>query len=240
MKVSSKPGLYAILDIETTGGSPLREKITEIAVYIHDGSRITDEFVTLINPERNIPHFITNMTGITNEMVEDAPKFYEVARQIVEITEGKAIVAHNARFDYSFLRQEFKSLGFNFRRNLIDTVSACRKLIPGHPSYSLGNICCEMGITIEGRHRAAGDALATVRLFELLLQKDEEINGPCASLFRSTRDIKLNPALDISRLGVIPEEPGVYYFYDEKNELIYVGKSRNMAERVSTDRKSVV
>ena len=226
--------MYAILDIETTGGSPLREKITEIAIYIHDGTRMVDEFVTLVNPERNIPHFITSMTGITNEMVEDAPKFYEVARQIVEITEGKAIVAHNARFDYSFLKQEFKSLGFNYKRNLIDTVSASRKLIPGYPSYSLGNICRELGITIEGRHRAAGDALATVKLFELLLKKDTEINGPGASLFKSTRDIKLNPALDLSRLEEIPEEPGVYYFYDDRNELIYIGKSRNIAERVST------
>jgi len=226
--------VYAILDIETTGGSPLREKITEIAVYVHDGKRITDEFVTLINPERNIPYFITSMTGITNEMVEDAPKFYEVAKQIVEITEGKAIVAHNARFDYSFLRHEFKSLGFNFRRNIIDTVSACRKLIPGYPSYSLGNICRELGIVIEDRHRAAGDALATVKLFELLLEKDEKINGPGASLFRSTRDVKLNPSLDLSKLEDIPEEPGIYFFYDENNELIYIGKSRNLADRIST------
>jgi DNA polymerase-3 subunit epsilon len=226
--------LYAVLDIETTGGSPLLERITEIAIYIHDGTGITGEFATLINPERNIPYFITSLTGITNEMVEDAPKFYEVAKQIVELTEGKTIVAHNARFDYSFLRQEFKTLGFNFRRPLIDTVTAARKLIPGYPSYSLGNICRELGITIEGRHRAAGDALATTRLFEILIKKDIETNGAAASLFRSTKSLKLNPALDISRLEQIPEEPGVYYFYDDKGDLIYVGKSLNLYERVST------
>lgn len=226
--------MYAIIDIETTGGSPLREKITEIAIYLHDGTAITGEYITLVNPQRNIPHFITSLTGITNEMVEDAPCFYEIARPIVELTEGRTIIAHNARFDYSFLRQEFKSLGFNFRRNLIDTVAASRKLLPGFPSYSLGNICREMGIIIEGRHRASGDALATVKLFEILLEKDREINGYASSVFKSTRAAKLHPALDISVIDNIPGEPGVYYFHDENGELIYIGKSRNLADRVST------
>src|SRR5512146_1398718 len=147
--------MYAIVDIETTGGSALLEKITEIAVYQHDGVNITGEFVTLVNPERNIPYFITNLTGITNEMVEDAPKFYEIAKQVVELTEGRTFVAHNARFDYSFIRQEFKSLGYNFRRNIIDTVALSRKLMPGHRSYSLGNLCNDLNIIINGRHRAA-------------------------------------------------------------------------------------
>src|SRR4030042_4455232 len=138
--------LYTIIDIETTGGSSRSERITEIAIYIHDGRAITDEFITLINPERNIPYFITNLTGITNEMDEDAPRFYEIARAIVELTEGRKFVAHNARFDYSFIRQEFKSLGYNFRRSLIDTVTLSRKLYPGHRSYSLGNICRDLRI----------------------------------------------------------------------------------------------
>jgi DNA polymerase-3 subunit epsilon len=226
--------VYAIIDIETTGGSPLLEKITEIAVYLHDGTQVTGNYSTLINPERNIPYFITGLTGITNEMVEDAPKFYEVAKTIVELTEGRTIVAHNARFDYSFLRNEFKSLGFNFKRSLIDTVTASRKLFPGYRSYSLGNICKDLDIVIENRHRAAGDALATVKLFEILLRRDEEVNGTSGSLFRNTRNVKLNPALDISTIERIPEEPGVYYFYDDNSDLIYVGKSRNLYRRVST------
>jgi DNA polymerase-3 subunit epsilon len=159
--------MYAIIDIETTGGSASNEKITEIAIYLHDGERITGEFVSLVNPERNIPYFITNLTGITNEMVEDAPRFFEIAKTVVELTEGRTFVAHNARFDYSFIRQEFKSLGFNYKRNLLDTVALSRKLIPGHRSYSLGNICRDLEIVINGRHRAAGDALATVKLFEI-------------------------------------------------------------------------
>jgi DNA polymerase-3 subunit epsilon len=226
--------MFAIVDIETTGGSARLEKITEIAVYLHDGEKITAEYVSLINPERNIPYFITNLTGITNEMVENSPRFYEIARDIVELTEGRTFVAHNARFDYSFLRQEFKSLGFNFKRNIIDTVALSRKLLPGHRSYSLGNICKDLKIEINGRHRAAGDALATVKLLEMLLEKDLEINGKRSNLIRNTRISKLNPKLDVSKIETIPEEPGIYYFYDEDGELIYIGKSRNLQQRIST------
>ncbi len=224
--------MYAVVDIETTGGSARHERITEIAVYIHDGTRVIDEYSTLINPERNIPSFITSMTGITNEMVEDAPRFFEVARRIVELTEGKTFVAHNARFDYSFLRQEFSMLGYQFRRPLLDTVALSRRLLPGHGSYSLGNLCRDLGIEINGRHRASGDALATVRLLELLLSKDRELGEK--SLIRNRRAAALHPALDPALPDRIPEEPGVYYFYDEQGELIYIGKSRNLKERISS------
>ena len=232
--VSEDFKMYAIIDIETTGGSARLEKITEIAVYLHDGEKITGEYTTLVNPERNIPYFITNLTGITNEMVENAPRFYEIARTIVEITEGRTFVAHNARFDYSFIRQEFKSLGYNFKRSILDTVSLSRRLFPGYRSYSLGNICRELKIGINDRHRAAGDAMATVRLFELLLEKDREINSGRSSLMRNTRISKLNPILDLSKVESIPDEPGIYYFYNERGDLIYIGKSRNLQQRIST------
>lgn len=226
--------MYAIVDIETTGGSARTEKITEIAIYLHDGEMITGEFVSLINPERNIPYFITNLTGITNEMVEDAPCFFEIAKTIVEFTEGRTFVAHNARFDYSFVRQEFKALGFNYRRNIIDTVALSRKFLPGHRSYSLGNICKDLNININGRHRAAGDALATTHLFEMLLEKDKEVSGFRSNLIRNTRISKLNPKLDISKIEKIPDEPGIYYFYNENGDLIYIGKSCDLQQRVST------
>ncbi|MBN2633202.1 MAG: GIY-YIG nuclease family protein [Bacteroidales bacterium] len=226
--------MYAIVDIETTGGSAKLEKITEVAVFLHDGEDITGEYSTLINPERKIPYYITNITGITNEMVENAPKFFEVARTIVELTEGRTFVAHNARFDYSFIRQEFKSLGYNFNRNILDTVALSRKLFPGHRSYSLGNICRDLNIEIHDRHRAAGDALATVRLFELLLGRDREINGSRSNLIRNTRISKLHPLLDLSTIENIPEEPGIYYFYNESGDLIYIGKSRDLKQRIYT------
>ncbi len=226
--------MYAIIDIETTGGSSMIEKITEIAIFLHDGSKITGEFATLVNPERNIPYFITNLTGITNEMVEEAPRFFEIAKTIVELTEGRIFVAHNARFDYSFIRQEFKSLGYNFSRNLLDTVSLSRKIIPGHRSYSLGNICNDLNIMINGRHRASGDAFATVRLFEFLMARDREINGSNSGLFRNTRVSKLHPSLDTAKIDKIPEEAGIYYFYNENGDLIYIGKSHNLQQRIST------
>jgi len=163
--------LYAIIDIETTGQSAKNGKITEIAVFIHDGFKVTDSFSSLINPECYIPGFITNLTGIDNEMVRNAPKFYEVARRIVEITENMVFVAHNVSFDYRFIQEEFKRLGYDYQRKTMCTVKMGRKFLPGHKSYSLGRICDELGITIEGRHRAAGDALATVKLFEMILAK---------------------------------------------------------------------
>ena len=226
--------MYAIIDIETTGGSSRAEKITEIAIYLHDGTQITGEYSSLVNPERNIPYFITNLTGITNEMVEDAPRFFEIAKTIVELTEGRTFVAHNAKFDYSFIREEFKSLGYNFKRSILDTVTLSRKLFPGHRSYSLGNICNDLEININGRHRAAGDALATVRLFELLMTKDRENNGISSVLMKNTRISKLHPGLDIAKIENIPDEPGIYYFYNEKGDLIYIGKSRNLQQRVAT------
>jgi len=162
------------------------------------------------------------------------PGFFEIARNIVELTEGRTFVAHNARFDYSFIREEFKSLGFNYKRNIIDTVALSRKLIPGHKSYSLGNICRDLRISINGRHRASGDALATVKLFEILMKKDREINGNKALLMKNTKVSKLNPKLDINKVDRIPDVPGIYYFYNENGDLIYIGKSRNLQQRINT------
>lgn len=165
--------MYAVVDIETSGGRAQVDKITEIAIYIHDGEKIVDEFSTLINPETYIPPFITRLTGINNDMVATAPKFYEVAKKIVLMTEGRLFVAHNAPFDYRFIQEEFKRLGYNYQRQTMCTVRMSRKIIPGMGSYSLGNLCQTLGITINNRHRAAGDALATAKLLELLIEKTQ-------------------------------------------------------------------
>ncbi len=224
---------YAILDIETTGGSPKNDKITEIAVFIHDGEKIIDEFQTLINPERNIPYFITGITGITNEMVSGSPKFYEIAKEIVEITNNCVIVAHNAQFDYGFIQNEFKQLGYEFHKNTICTVKLSRKLIPGYKSYSLGKICQQLNISINGRHRAAGDALATVSLFEFLLETNRK-NGNELSLEHKPRGrIKnLNSFLTPENIDQIPRETGVYYLHDSEGTLLYIGKSNNIHSRI--------
>jgi DNA polymerase III subunit epsilon len=161
--------MYTIIDIETTGGSPKTEKITEIAAFIHDGTRIVNEFSTLVNPEKYIPPYITGITGINNEMVASAPKFYEIARKFIEFTENTFFVAHNAGFDYGFICEEFRQLGYTFKRDRLCTVKLSRRLIPGLKSYSLGKLCNELSIPVTNRHRARGDALATVSLFETLL-----------------------------------------------------------------------
>jgi DNA polymerase III subunit epsilon len=224
--------MFAILDIETTGGSPKTEKITEVAIYFHDGTKIVDEWSTLLNPEKAIPYFITGLTGITNEMVANSPRFFEVAKEIVERTENCTIVGHNVAFDYSFIKSEFKRLGFNYDRETLCTVKLSRKIIPGHKSYSLGKICTDLGIVINDRHRAAGDALATVKLFELLLKKQNG-NGEINLISEPTGRYKnLNEYLTVNDIESLPEECGTYYFYDENKQLIYIGKSKDIRHRV--------
>lgn len=218
--------MYAIIDVETTGGNAFNEKLTEISIFQFDGNQITGQFSTLINPERSIPLMITRLTGITDEMVRDAPKFYEVAREIIEMTEGRVFVAHNANFDYNFIRQEYKRLGYSFNRKTLCTVKLSRKLIPGHRSYSLGNLCNDLGIIIQNRHRAAGDAEATVKVLERLLSVDPSLCGMPSGA--------LHPSLNRSIFATLPEEPGVYYFHNEDGHVIYVGKSRNIHSRILT------
>ncbi|MEA3443843.1 MAG: exonuclease domain-containing protein [Bacteroidota bacterium] len=230
MKQLSLPSMYAILDIETTGGSYKLEKITEIAIYIYDGEKIIDEFVSLVNPERGIPYFITKLTGITNEMVADAPKFYEIAKEVVEITKDQIFVAHNASFDYNFVKNEFRNLGYNFTRKHLCTVKLSRKLMPGFPSYSLGNLCERLKIEINGRHRAAGDALATVKLFEHLLELDTQGNISNKADRLAFRG--LHQDFDKKIIEALPQQTGIYYFYNQEGAIIYIGKSNNIRKRI--------
>lgn len=218
--------MYAVIDIETTGGSSRRDRITEIAIFIYDGNEILDSFVTLVNPERPIPYFITRLTGISDQMVANAPRFCEVARKIVEFTDKLTFVAHNVNFDYNFIRQEFQRLGYDYRRDRLCTVQLSRKLIPGYRSYSLGNISKELGITIDYRHRAAGDALATIRLLEHLLRIRAQGEG------LGSQPKVITPEVELVR--TLPETTGVYYLLNAKNEAIYIGKSLNIRERVKT------
>lgn len=216
--------MYAIIDIETTGGNASRERITEIAIFIHDGTQVVNEYSTLINPECKVPPFVARLTGISDEMLKDAPKFFEVARNIVEITEGCTFVAHNAAFDYSFVKQEFLNLGYKYKRPVLCTVKMSRKLLPGYKSYSLGNLCNSLGIQITSRHRASGDALATVKLFERLLNVDPTLNQIPTD--------GLHIGLDRSTFNRLPTVAGVYYFHDENGKLLYIGKSKNIRSRV--------
>ena len=221
---------YVIIDIETTGGNPKNSKITEIAMYKVENNQVIDEFVTLVNPETPIPYFIVRLTGISDQMVRNAPTFPEIAKKIIDFTEGCIFVAHNVGFDYSMVRAEFKSLGYTYARPTLCTVKLGRVIIPGHKSYSLGNITKDLGIYIDGRHRAGGDAFATVQLFQLLHTKNIEIVQRMIS--RNEHSKELHPKFDQETIQEIPAKTGVYLFYNEFNQIIYIGKSKHIRKRV--------
>jgi DNA polymerase III subunit epsilon len=222
--------MYAIVDIETTGGSPKNSKITEIAIYKHDGKEVLDSYESLVNPEMTIPPFVSNLTGISDHMVQDAPKFFEIAKKIVEFTEDCVFVAHNVGFDYGILRAEFRTLGFDFRRPHLCTVRTSRFVLPGHDSYSLGKLTRSLGIELIGRHRAGGDAFATAKLFTMLYEKDK--NNLSTFIQEEVNPKRLHPNLDIDALDEIPNKIGVYNFYNEFNQLIYIGKSIHIKKRI--------
>lgn len=223
--------MYCIVDVETTGGNPQGSKITEVAIYKFDGHAVVDELVTLINPETDIPEFITRLTGISNEMVADAPRFYEVAARIVEMTRDTIFVAHNAAFDYACFQTEFAALGYDFNLPQICSVRLARALLPGHASYSLGNLCRDLGISINGRHRAGGDAFATVSLFKLLLERNHGSISPDHPYHRFDRSL-YHPNLDLSILKDIPACPGLFYCRDQDDNLLYVGHGSNIRTQV--------
>ncbi len=215
---------FAVIDVETTGLSPKVERLTEIAIVVLEDGQVVEEYSTLINPEKSIPYHITQLTGINNQMVQNAPFFYEIAKKIVELTESCTFVAHNASFDYRFIQAEFARYGYDYQRKVLDTVKLARKLMPGFPSYSLGNLSRQLGIKIENRHRALGDALATVEVFRMIMGVRSNV---------SDLNVKgLHTHLDKKVLESLPHETGVYYFFNDKQELIYIGKSNNIHSRV--------
>ncbi len=224
--------MYAIVDIETTGGYADYHRITEIAIYHHDGIRITDKFQTLINPGRNIPYFITGLTGITTNMIKDAPPFEEVSKEIFSWLEGHIFVAHNAHFDYSFLKKEFEAQGINWQSKKLCTVRLSRKIIPGLRSYSLGRLAESLGVRIPDRHRAGGDAQATAKIFDILLKRDNA--GVIAkALKRNSGETILPPNLPKEEFDKLPAKAGVYYFQDARGNIIYVGKANNIKKRIA-------
>jgi len=222
--------LYAILDIETTGGKYNEEGITEIAIYRFDGHKVVDQFISLINPEIPIQPFVVGLTGINNEMLRNAPKFFEVAKRIVEITSDCILVAHNAKFDYRILSTEFSRLGFEYERESLCTVELAQKLMPGQPSYSLGKLARALGIPVSDRHRANGDAQATVKLFKMLLAKDSSKEILISSV-RTKPKITMDTKL-VRLLEELPSITGVYYLHNSKGQIIYIGKSKNIKKRV--------
>jgi DNA polymerase III subunit epsilon len=223
--------LFAIVDIETTGGNPEKDKIIEVAIILHDGYNVLKSYHTLVNPKVKIPFHIYQLTGITDEMLKNAPEFHEVAREIIAFTDNAIFVAHNVRFDYSFIKSAYKNLGYIYQRKTLCTVRLSRQVFKNEGSYSLGKLCESLRINIKNRHRAMGDARATAELFskisyELSLKDKDWVKSALGYS-------NIPPLLDEQKLNEIPEQfTGVYYFYNSLNEIIYIGKANDVKKRI--------
>lgn len=227
--------MYAVIDVETTGGSPSVDRVIEIAVFVYDGERVTEVYSTLLNPKRLIDPYVTKLTGITDEMVKNAPSFEDIHEKVLELTHENIFVAHNVKFDFGMIRQEFKRLGIDFNRKQLDTVNLARKVMPGFQSYSLGNICDSLGIHIVDRHRAAGDAEATVKLLELILSNQAAARYIEIEISHGIDVDLLPPYLSKAEIEKLPEDAGVFYYKDELGKILYLDGSKNIRKKVITD-----
>lgn len=220
---------YAIVDLETNGGA---NRVIEVAIIVYENGEIIHSYESLVNPGGSIPTFITSLTGITQEMLVDQPSFKEIAKDIKEALDACIFVAHNVNFDYNILKAEFENIGESFKYSKLCTVRLSRKLLPGHRSYSLGNICSALGISNHSRHRAYGDALATVELFKELENQSDFEKTIATFLNHRSKEATIPSHLEKEEFEALPSQAGVYKFYNEQRELIYVGKAKNIKKRV--------
>ncbi len=220
--------MYAIVDVETTGGQFGKDRITEIAVYVYDGEKITQSYNTLINPKRPIDPYVVKLTHITDQMVANSPTFEEVADDVLALLQKNIFVAHNVRFDYGIIQNEYRRLGIDFRAPLLDTVNLARKAFPGHSSYSLGTICEALAIPLEHRHRAHGDALATVYLFEKILATPNAEEFISLELNQGLDPRHLPPLIKKDNVILLPESAGLLFFYNSDKTLLYVEPTKNI------------
>lgn len=223
--------MFSVIDIETTGSHAQYHGITEVAVINFDGEKITEKFASLVRAETVIPNFITHLTGITNEMIVDAPEWEEVMERIDAITSGRILIAHNAHFDYSFLQNAFLQSGKTFQRKTLCTLRLSRQIFPGLPSYSLDKICRHLEISVKPEHRAFSDAMAALELFRYLQQHDTQ-NRIEAALKKREHEFRLPPHLEKEVIPSLPAAAGVYYFLDDRGKVLYVGKAKNIRSRV--------
>lgn len=225
--------MYAIIDVETTGGKYNQESITDIAIFRFDGVQITDQLISLVNPEKPIQHFVQKLTGISQGMVKTAPKFYQLAKRIVEITKDAILVGHNIAFDYRMLRLEFERLGYFYESKTIDTIHLAERLMPELEAYGLEKVCKALGIHNPNRHRAEGDARATLKLFELLLEKDHDkkVKGQLHDKVEADKEFVGNPFEDLLR--TYKKSVGIYFLFNANGKVIYLGRSNSLGNRIN-------
>lgn len=222
--------MYAVLDIEATGGKRGEESIIEIAIFLYNGEEVIDQLISLVQPDREIDLYVQKLTQITPKMVKTAPKFHELAKRIIEITEGAVLIGHNVEFDYRMLKQEFLKLGYTYYRETIDTLSLSEKYFPDAESYSLGKLCKSIGIPVSDRHRASGDARATLQLFQIIQDKDLSKDISIKDLM--VKETHLNASKFDEFLKDLPNEIGIYYILNDKKQIIYLSRSSNIAQSV--------
>jgi DNA polymerase III subunit epsilon len=225
--------MYAIIDVETTGGKYNQESITDIAIFKFDGEKITDQLISLVNPEKPIQQYVQKLTGITDGMVKTAPKFFQLAKRVIEITKDTILVGHNIAFDYRMLRLEFERLGYFYECKTLDTIHLSERLLPELEAYGLEKVCKALGIHNPGRHRAEGDARATLQLFELLLEKDHEkkVKGQLHEKVPTTQEFAGNPFEDLLR--TYKQSIGIYFLFNAKGKVIYLGRSNSLGNRIN-------
>ena len=211
--------MYSVIDIESNGGGFRKEYIIELAIFVYNGHEVVDQLITLINPEAEITQYVQKLTGITPKMVKRAPKFHEIAKRVIEMTENTTLVGHNVEFDYRMLRQSFRRLGFDFKINTIDTLPLAKKLIPDVESYSLGKLCKSVGIPLSDAHRAGGDARATLDLFKLLISKDTENQIIQQHQEETQSKLYINKINELTEN--LPSEKGIFYLQDKAGKIIF-------------------
>ncbi len=223
--------VFCVIDIESSGGPFGREAMIEIAAFRYDGEEIVDQLISLVHPHRKVQPYVSKITGITEKMLIRAPRFHEIAKRILEITEDAVIVGHNVEFDYRMIRQEFDRLGYQFERSTLDTIALAEQLIPGLKSYGLDNLCEELGLSRPAKHRAEHDARATLELFEILRDKDQSkgINSFEQSILEG--DYHKDKIRDLLRS--VKHNRGIFYLHDRHGKLLYLGASDNIKAAIN-------
>ena len=220
----------AFVDLETTGATASQDRITEIGIILVDEHGV-EEWSSLVNPETRISGFIEHLTGISNDMVAEAPRFGDLANRVYKMLEGRIFVAHNARFDYAFLKQSFLREGFDFSAKTLCTVKLSRRLYPGHPRHNLDTLIERHGLKVEGRHRALADAQLIYQFWKKI-----QVTLPPETIQAAVKALLGRPStpthIDLTMIDGLPESPGVYLFYGENDLPLYVGKSVNIRQRV--------
>jgi len=221
---------FSVIDIECTGGSWGSEKIIDVAIFVLEDGEIVDQFISLVNPEVSIDPYVSKLTGITNKMVRTAPKFYELAKRLVKITEGTTFVAHNIGFDYRVFQQEFENLGYDYHRATLDTIPYCERIFPMWENYGLKTVAKELGLVNSARHRAEGDARLTAELLKILLQKDRASYLDKVFVSKATSENR-NPFKE--QVKNLQNKVGIYYIYNKSGEIIYAGTSKDLQNSVN-------